>query len=199
MDIADLHVLVVDDFPTMRKLLVKSLHQMGATTILEAGDGVDAVKLLETERVDLLVSDWNMPDMGGLELLRWVRQRFPQAHLPFLMVTSKGQQMDVVDAVRAGVDAYVVKPFTQEILEGKVAKLAPQAAEFSALRQAAVEAAEVEQAEARRRALGEYLDTPETPEPEPETPPAEPEPPQEEAQAAPAAETPPDKAPESTA
>jgi two-component system chemotaxis response regulator CheY len=171
MDMANMHVLVVDDFPSMRKLVIKGLRQMGVVSLLEAGDGIDAVKLLESDRVDLLISDWNMPDMGGLELLRWVRQHFTQARLPFLMITTKGQQMDVVEAVRAGVDAYIVKPFTQEILEGKVARLAPQAAEFAAARlaalaaqaQAEAERAEAARAEATRQAVA-VVELPETPE-----------------------------------
>lgn len=167
MDIANLHILVVDDFPAMRKLLAKSLRQMGVTNLLEAGDGIDAVKLLESDRVDMLISDWNMPDMGGLELLRWIRHNSDLARMPFLMVTTKGQQMDVVEAVRAGVDAYIVKPFTQEILEAKVARLVPQAAEFVAARaQAAAdaEATAAERAEASRKALAELIGGPESPE-----------------------------------
>ncbi|MFH1034191.1 MAG: response regulator [Pseudomonadota bacterium] len=166
MDIANLHVLVVDDFPAMRKLLLKSLRQMGVVNLLEAGDGVDAVKLLESDRVDLLISDWNMPDMGGLELLRWVRQKFTTARLPFLMVTTKGQQMDVVEAVKAGVDAYIVKPFTQEILEGKMTRLVLQAAEFAAARSAALAAeaeAEARRAEESRQTLAELLEEPAPP------------------------------------
>jgi two-component system, chemotaxis family, chemotaxis protein CheY len=152
MNVSDLRVLVVDDFPAMRKLVVKGLRQMGVTAILEAGDGIDALKLMELNRVDLLVSDWNMPDMGGLELLRWVRKNFTQARLPFLMITSKGQQIDVVQAVKAGVDAYIIKPFTQEGLEAKVAKLLPQAAEFAAARAAAEAAAAAQRDEASRLA-----------------------------------------------
>ncbi len=141
MELGDLHVLLVDDFPAMRKLLTKSLREMGVSRILEARDGTEAVQLLLTNKIDLLISDWNMPDMGGLELLRWVRANCPWGRMPFLMVTAKGQQMDVVQAVRAGVDAYMVKPFTQEGLEAKVAKLLPLASAFAGERDGALEQA----------------------------------------------------------
>ncbi len=158
MDLADLHVMVVDDFPPMRKLLIKSLRQMGASRILEARDGTEAVQLMNLKKVDLILSDWNMPDMGGLELLRWVRDKHPWGHMPFLMVTSRGQQLDVVEAVKAGVDSYIVKPFTQEGLEEKVAKLVPQAAQFADDRAAALEAATAaEPAEASPQALEEPM------------------------------------------
>jgi two-component system chemotaxis response regulator CheY len=166
--------LVVDDFPAMRKLLLKSLREMGAVNLLEASDGIQAVDILESDRVDMLISDWNMPDMGGLELLRWVRKKYTDSRLPFLMVTTKGQQMDVVQAVKSGVDAYIVKPFTQEGLEAKVVKLVPMAAEFAAARAAAEQAA-AEQAEADWQARKELLLPPEEDPPqEPEAQPAEP-------------------------
>ena len=163
MQLNDLSVMVVDDFPAMRKLLVKALRQMGLTRISEARDGIEAVKLLEQQQVDLLVSDWNMPDMGGLELLQWVRGHYSFARLPFLMVTSKGQQLDVVQAVRAGVDSYVVKPFTHEILEAKVNKLAGQAHQFAVARAAAKEAEAAVRDEAERQAMREIAEEPETP------------------------------------
>jgi two-component system chemotaxis response regulator CheY len=152
--------LVVDDFPSMRKLLLKSLRQMGMVNLLEASDGIQAVEILESDRVDMLVSDWNMPDMGGLELLRWVRKKYTEVRLPFLMVTTKGQAMDVVQAVKAGVDAYIVKPFTQDGLEAKVINLVPMASEFAAAR-AAAKLAAAEKAEADWQARRELLLPPE--------------------------------------
>ena len=159
MDLAFLRVLVVDDFPSMRKLLLKGLRQMGVGNIQEARDGTEAVQLLETNKVDLIVSDWNMPDMGGLELLRWVRNAYSFGHMPFLMVTSKGQQADVVQAVKAGVDSYIVKPFTQEILEAKVTKLLGQATAFSAARDAAADEEAVAQAKACREAMDNLVES----------------------------------------
>lgn len=113
-------VLVVDDFATMRKIVRNILKQIGFEDITEAEDGSVALRLIKSEQVGLVVTDWNMPNMSGLDLLREIRQNPQTAHLPVLMVTAEGLKENVMDAVKAGVNNYVVKPFTAEVLQEKI-------------------------------------------------------------------------------
>ncbi len=113
-------VLVVDDFATMRKIVRNILKQIGFEDITEAEDGSVALRLIKSEPVGLVVTDWNMPNMSGLDLLREIRQNPQTAHLPVLMVTAEGLKENVMDAVKAGVNNYVVKPFTAEVLQEKI-------------------------------------------------------------------------------
>ncbi|MCS6893633.1 MAG: response regulator [Deltaproteobacteria bacterium] len=113
-------VLVVDDFSTMRKIIKNSLQSMGFTTIIEAQDGVDAWEKLEKESFVLIVSDWNMPRMQGIDLLKKVKADPRYSKIPFIMVTAEGQKECVLDAIKNGVNNYVVKPFTTEVLEQKI-------------------------------------------------------------------------------
>jgi two-component system, chemotaxis family, chemotaxis protein CheY len=116
-------ILVVDDFATMRKVIRNLLKQVGYENIVEAEDGVIALKILKSQKIDLVVSDWNMPNMTGLELLKAVRSDEDLKATPFLMVTAEALQDNVIAAVKAGVSNYIVKPFTAETLNDKITKI----------------------------------------------------------------------------
>jgi len=118
-----LKVLVVDDFATMRRIVKGVLKQLGFSDIIEADDGANALKELKKEKVGLIVSDWNMPNMTGLDLLKAVRGDGDLKSIPFLMVTAEGQKENVVQAVQAGVNNYIVKPFTPETFKDKLEKI----------------------------------------------------------------------------
>ena len=113
-------VLVVDDFATMRKIVRNILKQIGFEDITEAEDGSVALRLIKSEPVGLVVSDWNMPNMSGLDLLKEIRKNPQTASLPVFMVTAEGLKENVMEAVKAGVNNYVVKPFTAEVLQEKI-------------------------------------------------------------------------------
>ena len=120
----DMKILVVDDFPTMRRIVKTLLRQLGYTNIIEAEDGELAYKLLKaTPDIEFIVSDWNMPNMTGLELLKAVRGDKDLKDTPFIMVTAEGQKENVVEAVKAGVDNYIIKPFTPETFQEKLEKI----------------------------------------------------------------------------
>ena len=116
-------VLVVDDMSTMRRILKNVLRQIGFSDIIEAENGQDALTKLKAGGFGLVVSDWNMPVMQGIELLRAVRADAELKTLPFLMVTAEAQKENLIEAVQAGVSNYVVKPFTAEVLQGKLEKI----------------------------------------------------------------------------
>jgi len=116
-------VLVVDDMSTMRRIVKNVLKQIGFSDIVEAENGQDALSKLKVGDIGLIVSDWNMPVMQGVELLRSVRADPELKHLPFLMVTAEAQKENIIEAVQAGVSNYVVKPFTAEALQGKLEKI----------------------------------------------------------------------------
>lgn len=122
MDLS-MKVLVVDDFATMRRILRGVLKEIGFTKIVEADDGSTALAVLKKDKVDLIVSDWNMPEVTGLELLKAVRGDEVMKNVPFLMVTAEGQKDSVVQAVQAGVDNYVVKPFTADTIKEKLEQI----------------------------------------------------------------------------
>jgi two-component system chemotaxis response regulator CheY len=113
-------ILVVDDFSTMRKIVRNILQQMGFTNIEEAEDGKMALKRLQDGDIEFIISDWNMPNMMGIDLLKSVRADEKLKSLPFLMVTAESQKENVLQAVQAGVSNYIVKPFTAEIMEEKM-------------------------------------------------------------------------------
>jgi two-component system chemotaxis response regulator CheY len=119
----NMKVLVVDDFSTMRRIVKNILRQLGFNNIVEADDGTTAVGILEREKVDLIISDWNMPNMTGIELLRHVRSTEELKDLPFLMVTAEAQQENIIEAVKAKVSNYIVKPFTADTLNEKIEKI----------------------------------------------------------------------------
>ncbi|HPG71719.1 MAG TPA: response regulator [Syntrophales bacterium] len=119
----NLKILIVDDFATMRKVIRNLLKQGGFENVVEAEDGVAALKVLKSQQVDFIISDWNMPNMSGLELLKAVRGDDELKALPFLMVTAEALKDYVVAAVKAGVSNYFVKPFTAEVLNEKIEKI----------------------------------------------------------------------------
>src|ERR1043166_8134833 len=109
-----MQILVVDDSSTMRRILVKTLERLGYPGSIEAAGGREALDLLEASSVDLVVVDWNMPGMSGLELVRAIRSKPSAQDLPILMVTGNAGSEDVVRAVRSGITGYIVKPFSSE-------------------------------------------------------------------------------------
>ncbi|RLC23759.1 MAG: response regulator [Deltaproteobacteria bacterium] len=119
----NMKVLVVDDFATMRRILRNILKQIGFTNINEADDGKSALKMLKKERFDLVMCDWNMPEMPGIELLKAIRSDEELKDLPFVMVTAEAQKENILEAVKAGVSNYVVKPFTAETIGEKLEKV----------------------------------------------------------------------------
>ncbi|MBU0484011.1 MAG: chemotaxis response regulator CheY [Proteobacteria bacterium] len=119
----NMKVLIVDDFATMRRIVKNILTQLGYKNIIEADDGTTALELLKHEKVDMIISDWNMPKMTGLELLKAVRADAAMKDLPFIMVTAEAQQDNIILAVKAKVSQYVVKPFTADTLGEKIDKV----------------------------------------------------------------------------
>ena len=119
----NMNVLVVDDFATMRRIIKNVLKQIGFTKILEADDGTTALAVLKKNEVDLIISDWNMPKMTGLDLLKKVRGEESTKKIPFLMVTAEAQKDNVLQAVQAGVSNYVVKPFTADAIKEKLTQV----------------------------------------------------------------------------
>lgn len=116
-------VLVVDDFATMRRIVKNILTQLGFKNIIEADDGTTALAALKQEKVGLIISDWNMPKMTGLDLLKEVRAGADTADIPFIMVTAEAQQDNIILAVKAKVSQYIVKPFTADTLGEKIEKV----------------------------------------------------------------------------
>jgi len=120
----DLKILVVDDFPTMRRIVKTLLKSLGFREMHEAEDGEKAYALMKAEgNFELIVSDWNMPNMTGLELLKTIRADEKFKHLPFLMVTAEAEKENIIEAVKSGVSNYVVKPFTGQTLKEKLEKV----------------------------------------------------------------------------
>lgn len=119
----NLRILVVDDFSTMRKIIKNILRQLGFNNVCEADDGTTAWETLNRDNIDFIISDWNMPQMTGIELLRKVRASEEYAATPFLMVTAEAQQENIIEAVQAKVSNYIVKPFTPETLGQKIDKI----------------------------------------------------------------------------
>jgi two-component system chemotaxis response regulator CheY len=118
-----MRILVVDDFSTMRRIIKNILKQLEFNNVVDADDGSSAWEVLNKDKIDFVISDWNMPKMSGLELLKKVRNSEEFADLPFLMVTAEGQQENIIEAVQAGVSNYIVKPFTPETIEQKISKI----------------------------------------------------------------------------
>jgi len=116
-------ILVVDDFSTMRRIVKNILKQIGYTEIDEAEDGNGALAKLRQDKYDLIVSDWNMPNMTGLDLLKAIRADGALNGIPVLMVTAEAKKENVVEAIKAGVNNYIVKPFTAEVLREKIEKI----------------------------------------------------------------------------
>jgi len=120
---ANMLILSVDDFSTMRTIIKSSLKQLGYSNVIEADDGTTAWDLLQKEKVDFIISDWNMPKMTGLELLKKVRADERLKSVPFLMVTAEAEKENIIIAVKAGVSNYIIKPFTANTLKEKMDKI----------------------------------------------------------------------------
>jgi two-component system chemotaxis response regulator CheY len=116
-------ILVVDDFSTMRRIIKNLLRDLGFSNADEADDGNTALPMLQTGKYDFLVTDWNMPGMTGIELLQHVRADENLKSLPVLMVTAEAKRDQIVAAAQAGVNGYVVKPFTAAVLKEKIEKI----------------------------------------------------------------------------
>lgn len=119
----NMQILVVDDFSTMRRIVKNLLRDLGFTNMLEADDGLTALPILKTGKIEFLVTDWNMPGMSGLELLKKVREDEQLKHIPVLMVTAEAKREQIIMAAQAGVNGYVVKPFTAATLKEKIDKI----------------------------------------------------------------------------
>ncbi|MDH3392904.1 MAG: response regulator [Desulfobulbaceae bacterium] len=123
MKYSKLRVLIVDDMSIMRTILKALLNNMGVTNILEAGDGEMALQLLQENRVDLVLSDWNMPKMTGIELLRRIREDIVLKNIPFVMISAEATNENISRAIRLHVNQYLVKPICAEQLEQKISPL----------------------------------------------------------------------------
>jgi len=123
-----MRVLIVDDFPTMRRILKNVLRQIHIENTLEAQNGKEALDLLRREEVNLIICDLLMPEMTGMELLRVCKDDPRISHIPFILVTAEAQRETVMDAIKAGVDNYITKPFTPDRLQDAIKKTMEKAA-----------------------------------------------------------------------
>jgi len=119
----NMKILIVDDFSTMRRIEKNILKHLGFTNIDEAGDGAEALQKLRAKKYDFIISDWNMPVMEGIELLRAVRADESLKHIPFLMVTAEAEKASVLLAIKEGVSNYIVKPFTEDVIKAKIEQI----------------------------------------------------------------------------
>lgn len=120
----NINILVVDDFSTMIRIVTNLLKELGFTNIDDANDGSKAWPMIQTGKYDFVVSDWNMPEMTGIELLRKVREHPELSDMPFMLITAEQKRSQILDAAQAGVDGYIVKPFTAATLKEKIDKIA---------------------------------------------------------------------------
>ena len=119
----NMKILIVDDFSTMRRIIKNLLRDLGFTNTHEADDGTTALPMLKSGDFDFLVTDWNMPGMSGIDLLKEVRNDGKLTALPVLMVTAEAKRDQIIEAAQAGVNGYVVKPFTAQVLKEKIDKI----------------------------------------------------------------------------
>ncbi|RME23464.1 MAG: response regulator [Candidatus Zixiibacteriota bacterium] len=113
-------ILTVDDSPTMRRIIINTLKRAGYTDVVEATDGKDALAKLQVEDINFVITDWNMPEMDGLTFITKLRAQEQFKNLPVLMVTTRSVQDDIIEAMKAGVTNYIVKPFTPDTLKAKI-------------------------------------------------------------------------------
>jgi two-component system, chemotaxis family, chemotaxis protein CheY len=119
----NLKILVVDDFSTMRRIVRNLLKELGYTNVDEAEDGVAALQKLKGSNFQFVVTDWNMPNMTGIELLRAIRADVALKSLPVLMITAEAKKENIIEAAQSGASGYIVKPFTAATLEEKLNKI----------------------------------------------------------------------------
>ncbi len=116
-------ILFVEDSPTMRRIIANSLKKLGIKDATEAENGVDALEKIQKADFDLILTDWNMPEMNGQELVEHVRKMDKYKSIPILMITTRGMEDDVMTAIKSGVNGYMVKPFTPELLKKKMIEI----------------------------------------------------------------------------
>ena len=119
----EMKFLVVDDSLTMRRIVVNALKSLGYEQVVEASDGKEAITKLTTEGSTFVITDWNMPEMNGLDLSRWLRSNAQYENIPILMITTRGNKDDVIEAMKARVNNYIVKPFTPQGLKEKIEQI----------------------------------------------------------------------------
>lgn len=119
----NMKILIVDDFSTMRRIVKNLLRDLGYNNTVEADDGVTALPLLKKGDFDFVITDWNMPQMQGIDLLKHIRSDDQLGHLPVLMITAEAKREQIITAAQAGVNGYIVKPFTAATLKEKLDKI----------------------------------------------------------------------------
>lgn len=119
----NMKILVVDDYSTMRRIIKNLLHDLGYSDVTEADDGKTALPMLQNGNFEFLITDWNMPGMAGLDLLKAVRADARLSKLPVLMLTAEAKREQIIEAAQAGVNGYVIKPFTAVTLKEKIDKI----------------------------------------------------------------------------
>ena len=117
---ADLKILAVDDSPTMRRIIINTLKRAGFSDVIEATDGKDALAKMKVDPINFVITDWNMPEMDGLTFVTTLRSMDEYKSVPILMVTTRSVKDDIMDALKAGVNNYIVKPFTPDTLREKI-------------------------------------------------------------------------------
>ena len=120
---SNINILVVDDSSTMRRIIINTLHKIGYDNILEAENGIDALTKLKEKTINLILTDWNMPEMDGLTFAKTVRGSDTFKNIPMVMVTTEAAKTEVVEALKQGVNDYIVKPFSAEALKEKVERI----------------------------------------------------------------------------
>lgn len=118
-----IRILIVDDFSTMRRIVKNLLNDLGFTNTAEADDGTTALIELRKNKYDLVITDWNMPGMPGIDLLKAIRADAALSKIPVLMVTAEAKREQIIEAAQAGVNGYIIKPFTAATLEDKINKI----------------------------------------------------------------------------
>ncbi len=116
-------ILFVEDSPTMRRIIANSLQKLGVAVAVDAENGVDALEKIQSQEFDMVLTDWNMPEMNGKELVEHIRKMDKYKNLPILMITTRGMEEDVMTAIKTGVNGYIVKPFTPDILKKKMLEI----------------------------------------------------------------------------
>jgi two-component system chemotaxis response regulator CheY len=124
-----MRAMVVDDFATMRKIIKSILQKINITDVIEAENGVNALELLKKEHPDIIISDWIMPEMTGIDFLKACKEDDTIKHIPFIMVTAEAQKECIMEAIKSGVDNYIVKPFTPDKLQSAIARAKARAAQ----------------------------------------------------------------------
>jgi len=118
--VADLRILTVDDNPTMRRIILNTLRRVGYSDIIEASNGKDTMAKLQVEKIDFVITDWDMPEMDGIELVSNIRKSDEFKSLPVIMISTRSVKEDIIEALKTGVNSYIVKPFTPDTLKEKI-------------------------------------------------------------------------------